>query len=276
MIPAMLTGILLLATPAPFPQDEPKKDEAPKPAKVVDLTLKGTLDETPSPLGLDGSPIDKNLPGVIETIGKAREDDEVKALVLRFRDLAVGPGKANELRAAIDEFQEAGKPVVALLESAGNADYWVASAADRVVMPESGSLMLSGLAAEVTFYKGLFDKVGVQPDFLQVGEYKGAAEPYTRTEMSPEFREELTSVLDRRVRPARRGHRRGPQARQGEGPRARQRRAVHPAAGPRRRPDRRAGLSRRGRGTPERATQPGGGRTRREVRRARAGGLFRL
>jgi protease-4 len=173
-----------------------EKPEAPKPPTIVDLTLKGSLDEAPSPLGLDGTPIDDNLPTVLEKIGDAAEDDEVKGLVLRFRDLAVGPGKANELRRSIADFRESGKTVVALLEMASNADYWVASAADHVVMPESGSLMLSGLAAEVTFFKGLFDKLGVQPDYLQVGEYKGAAEPYTRTEMSPEFREELSSVLE--------------------------------------------------------------------------------
>ena len=119
----------------------------------------------------------------------------MKGLLLRFRDLAVGPGKANELRAAIKTFRESGKTVVAYLESGSNVDYWVATGADRIVMPDAGSLMLTGLAAEVTFFKGLFDKLGVQADYLQVGEYKGAAEPFTRTEMSPEFREELTAVL---------------------------------------------------------------------------------
>ena len=52
-------------------------------------------------------------------------------------------------------------------------------------MPESGWLMLKGLAAEVTFYKGLFDKLGVKADMMQVGEFKGYGEPFTRTEMSP-------------------------------------------------------------------------------------------
>lgn len=189
--------LIIPILPALLLADDPQdaKPEPPKPAKVVDLTLKGSLGEAPSPLGLDGSPIEKNLPTVLERIARAAKDDEIKALVLRFRDLGVGPGKANELRRAIAGFQESGKPVVALLESAGNADYWVASIADRVVMPESGSLMLSGLSAEVTFYKGLFDKLGVEADYLQVGEYKGAAEPYTRTEMSDAFREELTDVL---------------------------------------------------------------------------------
>jgi protease-4 len=204
---ARFAWILAVSLPisfAPVRADEDTQDsktdtapqaEAPKPARVVDFTLKGSLDEAPSPLGLDGSPLETNLSTLLDRMARAAADDEVKGLILRFRDLGVGPGKANELRRAIAEFRESGKPIVAFLESAGNADYWVASAADRIVMPESGSLMISGLSAEVTFYKGLFDKLGVEPDYLQVGEYKGAAEPYTRTEMSPEFREELTEVL---------------------------------------------------------------------------------
>jgi protease-4 len=42
----------------------------------------------------------------------------------------------------------------------------------------------------------LFDLVGIQPDMMQVGDFKGAAEPYTRTEMSAEFRKQYEVVLD--------------------------------------------------------------------------------
>src|SRR5262245_30607963 len=62
-------------------------------------------------------------------------------------------------------------------------------------MPETGVLMVKGLAAEVTFYKKLFDKLGIRADALQIGEYKSAGEPFARTEMSPAFREEISSIL---------------------------------------------------------------------------------
>jgi protease-4 len=63
-------------------------------------------------------------------------------------------------------------------------------------MPESAWLMLTGMRAEVSFYKGLFDKLDIKADMLQMGDFKGAAEPYTRTEMSPQFRKQLEAVLD--------------------------------------------------------------------------------
>src|SRR5262249_10195233 len=42
----------------------------------------------------------------------------------------------------------------------------------------------------------LLGKLGVKADMLQMGDFKGAAEPFTRSSMSPEFRQQLESVLD--------------------------------------------------------------------------------
>ena len=68
-------------------------------------------------------------------------------------------------------------------------------------MPPSGMLTVSGVRMEVTFYKGLFEKLGIQADMLQVGDYKGAAEPLTRDKMSPEFRKQMESVHRRLLQP---------------------------------------------------------------------------
>jgi protease-4 len=63
-------------------------------------------------------------------------------------------------------------------------------------MPESGFVEIAGVRAELTYLKGLFDKLGVEADFLQVGDFKGASEPYTREGMSPEFRKQFEGVID--------------------------------------------------------------------------------
>ena len=63
-------------------------------------------------------------------------------------------------------------------------------------MPESGTLMLTGLRAEVMFYKNLFEMLDIKADMLRVGAFKSAAEPYTRSEMSDEFRQEMEAILD--------------------------------------------------------------------------------
>ncbi len=65
-------------------------------------------------------------------------------------------------------------------------------------MPESGMLLLTGLRIEAFFYKKLFENIGVQADMLQMGDFKGAVEPYTRTSLSEPNRKQLQSVLDDR------------------------------------------------------------------------------
>ncbi len=162
---------------------------------VLDITLKGGLTEEPAPVGMDGASIRDTIKGVVDRIAKAQADPNVKGLVVRIHDLSLGMAKGYELRQAITRFRESGKKAYAFMESAENADYLVASAADEIVMPESGWVMIKGLAAEVTFYKGLFDKLGIKADWMQVGEFKSFGEPYTRTTMSPAFREEIGALL---------------------------------------------------------------------------------
>ncbi len=174
--------------------DTPEAKPAPLPV-VVDLTLKGAPGEEPAAVGFDGSAIKDNLKGIVEKIAKAKDDPIVKGMVLRVHDLTLGMAKGNELRQAILQFRKSGKKAFAFLESADNGNYLIATAADEIVMPESGWLMIKGLAAEITFYKTLFDKLGVTADWMQVGEFKSYGEPFTRTKMSPAFRQEITELL---------------------------------------------------------------------------------
>ncbi len=163
---------------------------------IVEVTFKDDISEEPSALALDGEPVSDSLRAILDTLSKARDDNDVKGLVIRVKGLSIGLGKVHELRRGLAAFRSSGKKAVAVLEKSGNAEYLVAAAADEVVMPESGCLMIKGLAAEVTFYKAMFDKVGVTAETVQVGEFKGAGEPYSRTAMSGRFREELTAVLN--------------------------------------------------------------------------------
>jgi protease-4 len=168
----------------------------PAPVTVAHIRLTGDLDEAPAaedPLFGHGG---ENFRAKLERIRKARDDKEVKGLYLEIDGLAAGWGKLDELRRAIADFRKTGKKTFAYLQEGEPKDYLLALACDEVVMPEPAWLMLTGLRAEVSFYKGLFDKIGIKADMLQMGDFKGAAEPYTRTEMSPQFRQQLTGVLD--------------------------------------------------------------------------------
>lgn len=174
--------------------DDPSKAEAKK-TKVAVISVKGSLPENAGQVGLFAE-IEQNLSQLLGRLDRAAKDKEISAVLLEVRGPDLGRGKMAELRAGIKHLREAKKLVVADVESGSSVDYLVACACDAILMPESGDLILPGVRAEVTHYKGLLDKLGIQADMMQMGDYKGAAEPYTRTEMSPEFRKQLEAVID--------------------------------------------------------------------------------
>ncbi len=145
--------------------------------------------------GFEDEPL-VTLYGLTEIIRRAAADEDIRALVLRSSGSGSGWAKAQELRWAIQEFKESGKPVWAFLEIASRADYYVASLADHVVIQPESFLDLKGLRMEVMFFKGALDKLGIAAELVRAGKYKGAGEPYSRDEMSEELREVLDETLD--------------------------------------------------------------------------------
>ncbi len=168
---------------------------AAKKVRFASIVVKGGLSEAPAQVGLFGE-VEQNLRSMIARLDKAAGDKSITGVVLRVRNPMIGRGKVAELRAAVARVRQAGKKVYAQLESASTADYLLASACDEIVMPPSGVLQLPGIRAETIYFKGLLEKLGMEADFLHMGKAKGAAEPFTRTSMSPEVRENLTLMVD--------------------------------------------------------------------------------
>jgi protease-4 len=193
----MLNLRALLATALVFTFAASVGRAADKPsASVAHIKLSGGLDESPVANDPLFGATAENFKTKLERIKKAKDDAAIQGLYLEIDGLGIGYAKVDELCRAIADFRRGGKKVFAYMESPSTKDYLVAAACDEISMPESGSLMLTGLRAEVTFYKDLFDKLGVQADMLRMGDFKSAAEPYTRSSMSKESRQQLETVLD--------------------------------------------------------------------------------
>ncbi len=178
--------------------DEPKADDK-KVAIVAHIRLNGSLDEAPtSEESLFGS-TSENFRTKLDRIRQAKTDPKVQALWLHLDGLELdlfGFGKVHELRMAVQDFRKSGKKAYAYAEGLSSKELLIALACDGVALPPGGELELVGLRAEVTFFKDLFDKLHIQADFLQMGDFKGAAEPFTRNSMSPENRKQYEMVLD--------------------------------------------------------------------------------
>ncbi len=195
LVALLVASFSLVATDARA--DDDNKTEAKKVdrVKIASVAIEGSFPETSKQAGLFGD-MEQNLRDTIGRIEAAAEDGKVSALVLRIRSPMIGRGKIDELRAAVDRARAKGTKVYADVSGATGVDYLIACSCDEIFMPPSGSLMLPGVRAEVMFYKGLFEKVGVKADFIQVGKFKGAAEPFVRSEMSDEFRRQYSSLID--------------------------------------------------------------------------------
>jgi protease-4 len=186
----LLAGVAVLAAPLPGRAEDSKA------VSVAHIRLAGSLDEAPVSLDplLSGS--SENFKSKLDRIRKARKDPNVRALYLEIDGLTVGWGKVDELSRAITDFRKADKKAFAFVEVGSSKDYLVALACDEVCLPEAGELMLTGIRAEVSFYKDLFEKIGVKADMLQMGDFKAAAEPFMRSSMSEPARKQLTRVID--------------------------------------------------------------------------------
>ena len=134
------------------------------------------------------------LPDVLEGLRRARQDDRVAVLVARLGGKPIGLAAVQELRRAVADFAEAGKPTIAWAESFGdfsaaNVQYYLATAFESLWLQPSGDLGLTGIAVERVFLRGALDKVGADFQVAARHEFKSAAEQLTETGFSGQARE---------------------------------------------------------------------------------------
>ncbi len=132
---------------------------------------------------------------LIEAIRKAKDDDRIEGIYLESGFLAAGQSSLKEIRHALAEFKESGKFVYAYGEYISEANYYLISVADKIYLNPEGSLEFNGLTANVTFFKGLLDKLEIEPEIFRVGTYKSAVEPFIRKDLSEENREQLQELI---------------------------------------------------------------------------------
>lgn len=187
--------VLFIGT-LPVFADEHAAEETPPPIKkYAEFTLGGTYTDTKI-VSTFGTSSTKTLRGLLKKLDTLKTDDDLAGVIFKINGVSLGWATLQEIRNKLNEFQETEKETIGYLESGGNAEYLLAATMDRVVLMPAGSLNLTGLRAEVLFYKGLLDKLDIEADMLAMGKYKSGVEPYLRDSMSDAFRESMTALLD--------------------------------------------------------------------------------
>jgi protease-4 len=174
-----------------------------KPPEVTDnsvlvMRLAGDVPEK-APVALPdflGGTRQVTVPAVWMNLKKAAVDPHIRAVVVQPEGIAAGWAKLEEMRADLEQFRKSGKPVFAYLRAPATRDYYVALAADRIFLAPAEPLMLKGLRAELMYFKKTLEKIGVTVEVEHAGKYKDFGDMFTRSDMSPETREVINSLVD--------------------------------------------------------------------------------
>ncbi len=167
--------------------------------------LRLSFDEPIQEIGQD-NPFAKFTPGggessvlalhdVKKALRAAAKDDKIKGILLDPRMMRCGISTSDAIRKELIEFKKSGKFIRAYGDVMTEGAYYLCSVADKIVLSPEGEIEMNGLATNSPFFKGLFEKLEVQPEVFKVGMYKSAVEPFLLDKMSDANREQTTSFL---------------------------------------------------------------------------------
>ena len=137
---------------------------------------------------------------ILNSLDDIKNNNQVKGVVIALDTINLSSAKIEELIKKFEELKANNKKIYAFGAYVTNANYKLASIADEVVMvpSASASLDLTGYHYSDLYYKGLFDKIGVNMEVVRIGNYKSYGEEYIGNDMTPELRSELTRILENR------------------------------------------------------------------------------
>jgi protease IV len=127
---------------------------------------------------------------------RAAADTRIKAVVFEPGNATPGWAKMQEIHSDLEQFRKSGKPLIAYLKAPNSRAYYMATACSKIYMSPVDVLDLKGIAFEMMYFKNTLDKLGVQVDVEHAGKYKDFGDMFTRSNMSPETNEVMSSLAD--------------------------------------------------------------------------------
>ncbi len=167
---------------------------------VLRLNMNTTIDERTNdvPFSFNGSD-DNNKLGVLDlktALRQAKTDKNIKGIYLQSEYPQAGWASLEEIRNALIDFKTSKKFIYAYAETMTEKGYYLASVADKIYLNPAGGMEWNGLNAELSFFKGTLDKLGIKAEVFRVGEFKSAVEPFLLDKASPANRLQVSSFLN--------------------------------------------------------------------------------
>ena len=132
---------------------------------------------------------------LVEALRALPREERVKGVFVRIGTANLGVARADETGRLLATLRQS-VPVVCHADGYGTGSLLLAArGCTEIWLSPAGSVDTYGIAAQLLFGRELLDRLGVQVDFIQVGRFKGAEEPFTRNEASPEAKRSLQRAL---------------------------------------------------------------------------------
>ena len=193
----LATGIFVMIISGLVSADKPDIKE--RSVLVLDLTKQYYEQAIDGPLAFIQNKSTGSLPGVYDVVrmlDHAKGDSAIKGLYIKASNNPNGFGTSEELREAVANFKQSGKFVLAYGETMDQRSYYVASAAQKIYCHPQGGLDWSGFAMKLVFFKGLIDKLEIEPQIFYAGKYKSATEPFRVSKMTEPNKLQTTDLLN--------------------------------------------------------------------------------
>lgn len=135
------------------------------------------------------------LDKILKSIKEAEKDPNIEGIFLNLSDIQAAPATIEAIRNGLLNFKKSKKFIVSYADNYSQRAYYLATVSDKIYLNKEGVIDLKGLSLQVMFYKGLLEKIEVEPQIIRHGKFKAAVEPFILDKMSEANREQLMSYL---------------------------------------------------------------------------------
>jgi protease IV len=195
LIPALL---LVACSARPRHTDTSKASDTPKAdePRLVELDLSAGVSGSGDGSAFFRVSAAQTYTGLVRIIGRATNDDKVRGLFVRLGEASFDLAESEELSRLLGKLRSKGKPVVCHAHSLNNSSALLtARGCSKIWLSPAGDVSTIGIAAQMVYLGGIFEKLKVDVDFLHMGKFKSGAEPLTRQGPSEEARTSLVETL---------------------------------------------------------------------------------
>lgn len=193
MIAALGASMAMQSKPASIAESSVLHLKLDKP--IVD---RGSKDQFDLDLGPFSPESRTGLNQILASLEHAKTDDKINGIFLDLTMVDAGYATLREIHEKLVDFRTvSGKPVIAFSDSYTQATYYLATAADSIFLQPKGDLDHRGLRSEYMFFKGMFEKLDIDIQFIRGSnnKFKSFGEMYTEDRMSPANKEQNGLIL---------------------------------------------------------------------------------